>query len=81
MTCPLRSDRVRERLASAPTNPPPPHTPPAYPHLAGKRWMPLVTKAYLLVTVGSFVYFSPWIYSLPLTPEGHARRRWLSSWD
>lgn len=28
----------------------------------------------------AFVYWSPWIYSIPLTKEQHAERRWLPRW-
>ena len=28
-----------------------------------------------------FGFFAPWTYALPLTPEAHARRRWLPRWD
>ena len=28
-----------------------------------------------------FVFYMPWIYSLPLTPEGHEQRRWLKTWN
>jgi dolichyl-phosphate-mannose--protein O-mannosyl transferase len=28
-----------------------------------------------------YVFYMPWIYSLPLHPEGHEARRWLKTWD
>jgi dolichyl-phosphate-mannose-protein mannosyltransferase len=34
-----------------------------------------------LPAVATFVFYMPWIYSLPLHPEGHEMRRWLPTWD
>jgi dolichyl-phosphate-mannose--protein O-mannosyl transferase len=28
-----------------------------------------------------WAHFTPWIYGWPLTPEGHAARRWLPRWN
>ena len=36
-----------------------------------------ITTAVFLV----FVFFAPWIYSLPLSAEGHEQRRWLKTWN
>lgn len=29
----------------------------------------------------AFIYWSPWVYALELTPKEHAARRWLPAWD
>jgi dolichyl-phosphate-mannose--protein O-mannosyl transferase len=34
-----------------------------------------------VVVSAVFVFYMPWIYSLPLTPEGHEMRRWLKTWN
>lgn len=40
-----------------------------------------VFRGCVAVAALSFLYFSPWIYALPLSVEGHAARRWLPGWD
>ena len=49
--------------------------------LVGPRYMGHATILLLLVTGGTLVFFAPWVYALPLTLEGHARRRLLPRWD
>ena len=34
-----------------------------------------------LAVVVCFLFFAPWVYALPLTSEGHDRRRWLRRWN
>jgi dolichyl-phosphate-mannose--protein O-mannosyl transferase len=49
--------------------------------IAGPRAMPVVTKVLVgIVTIG-FLFYAPWVYAMPLTSEGHARRRLLKRWD
>jgi dolichyl-phosphate-mannose-protein mannosyltransferase len=48
--------------------------------------VPAAWHVHLFRTLGlavtlTFVFYMPWIYSLPLTPEGHEMRRWLKTWD
>jgi len=35
----------------------------------------------LAAVVTSFLYFSPWVYALPLSNEAIADRRWMPGWD
>jgi dolichyl-phosphate-mannose--protein O-mannosyl transferase len=49
--------------------------------LAGARWMPVALQVWAAVIVSGYLFYAPWVYSFPLTPEGHARRRWLPRWD
>lgn len=42
---------------------------------------PGVVKILLVVVIGCYLYYAPWVYGLPLTNEAHARRRWLPRWD
>ena len=32
--------------------------------LAGRRWMPLVTKVFLAVVLVGWLHFAPWVYAL-----------------
>lgn len=42
----------------------------------------LVTAAVVLcATVATYAFFSPWVYCIPLTKDGHAARRWFGRWD
>ena len=45
------------------------------------RYRAAAFKVVVLVVALVFVYFSPWIYALPMQQEAHARRRWLPRWD
>jgi dolichyl-phosphate-mannose--protein O-mannosyl transferase len=45
------------------------------------RWIPHVAKYLLMAILVVYVFYMPWIYALPLSAEGHQRRRWLPSWD
>ena len=47
----------------------------------GPRFMATAAKLLLLAFAASFVYWAPWIYSLPLSADEHAARRWLKRWD
>ena len=47
----------------------------------GKRNMPAAMKVLSVVVIGSFLFYSPWVYAYPLTSESHARRRLLKRWD
>jgi dolichyl-phosphate-mannose--protein O-mannosyl transferase len=50
--------------------------------LFGKRLRVALVVQYITTAVFCvFVFFAPWIYSLPLSAEGHQQRRWLKSWD
>jgi len=49
--------------------------------LVEKRNMPNAMKVIMVVVVASFMFYAPWVYSTPLTGEGHARRRLLKRWD
>lgn len=49
--------------------------------LAGKRWMPAALRVWGAVIVTGYLFYAPWVYAFALTPEGHARRRWLPRWD
>jgi dolichyl-phosphate-mannose--protein O-mannosyl transferase len=33
-----------------------------------------------LGSAGTWLYFSPWIFCVKISPEAHAKRRWLESW-
>lgn len=46
-----------------------------------QRWRSHVIATLLVVCGGCFTYYAPWIYALPLTGEGHERRRWLPRWN
>ena len=61
-----------------------------YAQLLVTRWLEAVVPAAYHVhlfrvlgvgIVAVFVFYMPWIYSLPLTPEGHEMRRWMKTWD
>lgn len=47
---------------------------------AGSRREAVVKWALFLV-VACFLFYAPWVYALPLTSEGHERRRWLKRWN
>ena len=47
----------------------------------GARYMGLAAKLMLVAFSAGFYYWAPWIYSLPLTAEEHAARRWYRRWD
>ena len=49
--------------------------------LVGKRYMPGAMKVLMTIIISSFLFFAPWVYAIPLTPDGHARRRLLKRWD
>jgi len=49
--------------------------------LVTKRHMPNAMKVIMFVVVAGFLFYAPWVYSTPLTGEGHARRRLLKRWD
>ena len=46
-----------------------------------KRARPAAATAITVGVVMAFVYWSPWVYALPLSQEDHIRRRWLRRWD
>jgi len=50
-------------------------------HVVGYRNMHWATIAVVGTAAAGFLVYAPWIYAFPLTPDGHARRRWLSRWD
>ena len=39
-----------------------------------------IAAALLAVVVG-FLYWSPWVYGLPLNGDAIAARRWMPGWD
>jgi dolichyl-phosphate-mannose--protein O-mannosyl transferase len=49
--------------------------------LGGKKYSPILAKSVLLVIGLVWLYFTPWIYAIPLTHEGHQRRKWKERWD
>ena len=49
--------------------------------LAGPKAMPVISKILITIVFAGFLYYAPWVYALPLTSEGHARRRWYRRWD
>jgi dolichyl-phosphate-mannose--protein O-mannosyl transferase len=59
-----------------------PALPPPYCHAAsaGKR-RDAVVKVALFVVVTTYLFYAPWVYAMPLTSEGHDRRRWLKRWN
>lgn len=46
-----------------------------------RRWLPLVVGIYIAALVAALVHWAPWIYGLPLSSDGHERRRWLPRWN
>lgn len=46
-----------------------------------RKWHLPVAKWALLIIFAGFLFFCPWIYAMPLTTEGHERRRWLPRWN
>ena len=40
-----------------------------------------VVRGALLAVVGVYLFYAPWVYAIPLTSEGHERRRWLRRWN
>lgn len=48
--------------------------------LSGKQ-ISKVTKGYILMLAIVFLYFSPWIFAMGLTNDGHQRRRWNPRWN
>lgn len=46
-----------------------------------RRWRKHGLRLLLVPVVVAFIHFAPWIYALPLTPDGHEARRWLKTWD
>jgi dolichyl-phosphate-mannose-protein mannosyltransferase len=49
--------------------------------LAGPKYVPYVVGVLSIAIIASFFFYAPWVYALPLTSEGHARRRWMKRWD
>ena len=49
--------------------------------LVGKKNMPSAMKVLMFLVIAFFLFYSPWVYGVPLTGEGHARRRLLKRWD
>lgn len=49
--------------------------------LIPRKMRPVAAVFVLAGLVGSFVYWSPWVYGNILTDEEHARMRWLPRWD
>jgi dolichyl-phosphate-mannose--protein O-mannosyl transferase len=49
--------------------------------LVGRRNMHSAAKTLLILVIAAFLFYAPWVYSWPLTNEGHARRRLLKRWD
>lgn len=42
---------------------------------------PAVALAISILLVAAFVYWSPWVYAMPLSHAGHIQRQWLPKWD
>ena len=34
-----------------------------------------------IAVIVSFLYFSPWVYGLPLGADAISARRWMKGWD
>ena len=50
-------------------------------HLLPRATFRYAYKFVLLAVCAAYLYYAPWVYALPLTNDGHARRRWLPRWD
>lgn len=48
--------------------------------LLPKKARVFVVTILVTLMVMALLYWSPWIYSFPLTQKGHERRRWLPRW-
>jgi len=40
-----------------------------------------VVRLALGAVVACYLFYAPWVYAMPLTSEGHDRRRWLRRWN
>lgn len=48
--------------------------------LIPKKARIVVVSILVILMASALLYWSPWIYSFPLTQQGHSRRRWLPRW-
>lgn len=49
--------------------------------LVPRKYIAVATKVYLLFILVGWLYMAPWVYALPLTPDGHERRRIMPRWN
>ena len=50
--------------------------------VVGVKRMPVVAGLFIALFAAGHVYWGPWIYAIPLTPEEHESRRWLGKrWE
>jgi dolichyl-phosphate-mannose--protein O-mannosyl transferase len=49
--------------------------------LAGPRYTPMAAKLYLGAVGLVWLHYTPWIYGMGLTNDGHQRRRWIERWN
>jgi dolichyl-phosphate-mannose--protein O-mannosyl transferase len=49
--------------------------------LAGPRYTPMAAKLYLGAVGLVWLHYTPWIYGMGLTNDGHQRRRWIDRWN
>ena len=48
---------------------------------AGPRYVGKVATVATLIVFMTFLFFSPLVYGIALTNDGHERRRWLPRWN
>ncbi len=49
--------------------------------LVPRRMLGSGVRIYLALVIAVFLFYSPWIYAMPLSNDGHERRRWLPRWN
>jgi len=49
--------------------------------LAGPRYVGIATKLFIALIGLVWFYYTPWIYGMGLTNDGHQRRRWIDRWN
>lgn len=45
------------------------------------HWRASAFKVAFTAIFAVYLFYAPWVYALPLTNEGHERRRWLPRWN
>lgn len=48
---------------------------------AGPAYAVRATSFVAFLVIVTFLFYAPWVYGLPLTNDGHDRRRWLPRWN
>jgi dolichyl-phosphate-mannose--protein O-mannosyl transferase len=49
--------------------------------MAGRKYINRTVVILFIPIFLTWLHFCPWVYALPLTADGHARRMWMKRWD